>query len=77
MIAKQLTHLLIRKMFANHEVSEIIITNKDKLFTLTFYKELRKFLKMNKEIFTTFHSQTDEQIKKMNQILKTYLRIYT
>ena len=47
-------------MFADHEISKIIIINKDKLFTLTFHKELRNFLKMNERMFITFHSQINE-----------------
>ena len=53
-------------MFANYEISKIIIINKDKLFTLTFYKKLKKSLKINEEMFTTFYFQTNKQIKKMN-----------
>ena len=59
-IIKQLTHLLIREVFTNYEISKIIIINKNKLFTLTFYKKLKKALKMNEKIFTIFHSQINE-----------------
>ena len=53
-------YLLIREMFADHEISKIIIINKDKLFISTFYKKLKKFLKINKKMFTTFYSQINE-----------------
>ena len=43
---KQLTHLLIREIFANYDISKQIITNKNKLFTLTFHKKLQKSLKI-------------------------------
>ena len=71
-----MTHLLIKEMFADYEILKIIITNKDKLFISTFYKELRKSLKINEKMFITFHSQINKQIEKINQILKTYLKIY-
>ena len=53
---KQLTYLLIKKVFANYNVSKQIITNRDKLFISTFHKKLRKFLKILKKMLTTFYS---------------------
>lgn len=48
MIIKQLTHLLIKEIFADYKIPKTIIINKDKLFISTFHKELRKSLKINK-----------------------------
>ena len=33
-------------------------------------------LDIKRKMFTAFHSQTDEQIKRLNQTLKQYLRTY-
>ena len=39
-------------------------------------KELTQTLEIEQAISTSFHLQTDEQTKKMNQTLKIYFRIY-
>lgn len=77
MTIEQLIHLLIKEVFANHDVFKQIITDKNKLFTLTFQKKLRKSLKIQKGMFIAFHSQTDDQTKRINQTLKTYFKIFT
>ena len=33
-------------------------------------------LKIRKKMFITFHLQTNEQTKRLNEILKQYLRTY-
>ena len=74
--SKQLRYLLIKKIFTNHEISEKIISDRDKLFTSTFFDKIRNALEIKEEISTIFHSQIDEQTKRINQTLETYLRIY-
>ena len=66
MTVEQLAHLLIKKIFSDHDVLEQIITNRDKLFMLTFYKKLRKLLKIQKDISIIFHSQMNDQTKRIN-----------
>ncbi len=74
--AKDLTYTFLRTIVANHELSDEIISNKDKLFTLKFWKSLMNQLEIHHKLSTAYHSQTNEQIKRMNQTLKQYLRCY-
>ena len=74
--AEDLTYTFLRTIVANHELSDEIILNRDKLFTLKFWKFLMNQLEIHHKLSTAYHSQIDEQMKRMNQTLKQYLRCY-
>jgi len=74
--AKDLTYTFLRMIVANHDLSDEIILNRNKLFTLKFWKLLVNQLKIHLKLSTTYHSQMNKQMKRMNQILKQYLRCY-
>ncbi len=58
--AEDLTYTFLRMIVANHELSDEIISNKDKLFTLKFWKLLMNQLEIHHELFTTYHLQMNE-----------------
>ena len=74
--AEDLTYMFLRMIVTNHELSDEIISNRDKLFTLKFWKSLMNQLKIHHKLFTTYYLQMNEQMKRMNQTLKQYLRCY-
>ena len=73
---EQLTYVLIKELMITEEMSEFIVFNRDKLFVLKFWTILIIKLDIKKKMFTAFYSQTDEQIERLNQTLKQYLRAY-
>jgi len=74
--AKDLIYIFLRMIVANHELSDKIILNRNKLFTLKFWKFLMNQLEIHHKLSTVYHLQTNEQMKRMNQTLKQYLRCY-
>ncbi len=74
--AEDLAYTFLRMIIANHELSDEIILNKDKLFTLKFWKLLMNQLEIHHKLFTAYHLQMNKQMKRMNQTLKQYLRCY-
>jgi len=74
--AKDLTYMFLRMIVANHDLSDEIISNRDKLFTLKFWKSLVNQLEIHHKLSITYYSQMNEQMKRMNQTLKQYLRCY-
>jgi len=74
--AEDLTYTFLRMIVANHELSDEIISNRNKLFTSKFWKSLMNQLEIHHKLFTAYHSQMNEQMKRMNQTLKQYLRCY-
>ena len=53
-----------------------IISDHNPRFTATFTKELCHILKVDQNISTAYHPQTDGQSEHTNQCLKQYLRIF-
>jgi len=74
--AEDLIYTFLRMIVANHELSDEIISNRDKLFTSKFWKFLINQLEIHHKLSTAYHLQTNEQMKRMNQTLKQYLRCY-
>ncbi len=74
--AKDLTYTFLRMIVANHDLSDEIISNRNKLFTLKFWKSLVNQLEIHHKLSTAYYSQMNEQMKRMNQTLKQYLRCY-
>ncbi len=58
--AEDLTYTFLRIIVANHELSDEVILNRDKLFTLKFWKSLMNQLEIHHKLFTTYHLQMNE-----------------
>ncbi len=58
--AKDLTYTFLRMIVANHELSDKIISNRDKLFTSKFWKFLVNQLEIHHKLSTAYHLQTNE-----------------
>ena len=69
-------YIVLDKLIKYHELSKKIINDKDKLFIFNYWKTLILLLNVKFKFFTTYHSKIDHQTKRMNQILKQYLRHY-
>jgi transposase InsO family protein len=53
-----------------------IISDRDKLFTSSFWKTLIATLGIKLKLSIAFHPTTDGQTERMNQTLEVYLRHY-
>jgi hypothetical protein len=73
---KKFNTLFLKQIATYKKISKVIISNKNKLFTFKFWKELTETLNIKRKMFTIFHSQTNKQTKTLNQTLKQYLRMY-
>jgi hypothetical protein len=68
--------LLDRLLIANWDISEKIISNRDSKFISDFWKILFSKLDTKLLMSTAYHSQTDEQSKRTNQIVEIALRFF-
>ena len=76
MIAENLVEILIRKIIRFHDFSSSITTDRNSVFTSKYHDALCYALKIKLKLFTTYHSQTDDQTKRQNSIMKQYLKIF-
>jgi len=73
-IAQDITQLFLDHFYKFHGLPAVIVTDRDKIFTNVFWKELFKKLGVRMLMSTAYHPQTDGQTERVNQCLETYLR---
>jgi hypothetical protein len=70
------TRLLINFVWKLHELSSIIVFDRESQFVSLVWKIICKILKINVKLSIAFHSETDDQSEIANQKMKRYLRNY-
>jgi hypothetical protein len=68
--------LLIDHVWKLHELSSIIIFDRDSQFISLIWKKMCQMLKINVKLSTAFQLKTDKQSEIANQKIKRYLRNY-
>ena len=58
--------MLIKKIFRLHELSTSIMFDRGPQFVTTIWKSFCKKLNIQIKLFTTFHSETNEQTERNN-----------
>ena len=59
-----------------HRILRKILSNREPQFTLKFIEELTKALRTKRQLSTAYHPQTDKQIERINQKIRTFLQHY-
>ena len=59
-----------------HGIPHKIISDRDSIFTSSFWRELQGALGTKLNLSTTYHPQTDGQTERVNQVLEDMLRMY-
>jgi hypothetical protein len=72
--ASSVAQVFFNNVVKLHGVPRTILSDKDKVFTNTFWKELFRLLDTQLCMSSSYHDQTDGQSKRVNQCLETYLR---
>jgi len=74
--AEELAQLFRDNIWKLHGLPNSIISDRGPQFAAGIMKELNQMLGIDTKLSTAFHPQTDEQIKRMNQELEQYLRMF-
>ena len=74
--AEQLGFIILDRLIRYYGIPEVLISDRDKLFTSNYQKTLMPLLGTKLKMSTAFHPTTDGQTKRTNQILEQYLRHY-
>ncbi len=63
-------------IWKHHELSDSIVLNHETQFISHFWDELCTRLKIQARLSTAFHSEMNDQIENINNVLKQYLRVF-
>ena len=69
-------HLLTRLLLLNWGLPQAIISDRDRKFVEQLWQQILKLLNVDLLYFTVWHSQTDEQFEKSNEIVEIALRYF-
>ena len=64
---EQLEMIILNKLIRYHEVSESMISNKNKFFTFNYWKTLISLLNTKLRMSIVYHFQTNNQTERTNQ----------
>lgn len=74
--ALKVAKLYMDNIFKLHGLPEAIVSDRDKVFTSSLWKELFKLAGTNLQMSTAYRPQTDGQTERVNQCLEGYLRCF-
>ncbi len=63
-------------IWKHHDLLEFFIFNRDTQFIFNVWKHMCKMLKINAKLSMMYHSEIDDQIKKVNAVMKHYLQVF-
>jgi hypothetical protein len=72
----KLVELYMSKIVCLHGVPNKIISDRGSQFTFKFWEKLHESMDIKLNFSSAYHSQTDEQTERTNQILEDMLRAY-
>uniref|UniRef100_A0A6M2FAR0 Integrase catalytic domain-containing protein n=1 Tax=Populus davidiana TaxID=266767 RepID=A0A6M2FAR0_9ROSI len=72
--AQEVAKFFLDHIYKFHGLPAMILTDRDRVFTSLFWRELFRHLGVKLLLSTFYHPQTDGQTERVNQCLETYLR---
>jgi hypothetical protein len=75
-IIKNLAYIFLKIIVANYSALEEMISDRNKLFISRFWKAFIVLLGIKQKLLISFYTQTDNQTKRINQIIEIYFYCY-
>jgi hypothetical protein len=72
--AQTVVNLVLDNIFKLHGLPEVIISDKDPIFTSSIWQSLFKAMEVKLHMSSAYHPRTDDQTKRVNRCLENSLR---
>ena len=72
--ALQVAQVFINNIYRLHGLPQVIVSDRDRIFTSTLWKELFRLSDTALHMSSSYHPQSDGQTERLNQCLESYLR---
>jgi len=63
-------------VWKHHDLLEFFMSDQDTQFIFDVWKHMCKMLKINIKLLTMYYSEIDNQIERINAVMKHYLRVF-
>lgn len=74
--ATKIAQIYLDNIYKLHGMPQSIISDRDNIFTSTFWQALFKLTNTNLCMSSAYHPQSDGRTKRVNQCLETFLRCF-
>jgi hypothetical protein len=68
--------LFLDSVYKLHGLPQSIVSNRDKIFTSLFWRELFRLAHVQLRLSSAYHPQSDGQSERVNQCMETFLRCF-
>jgi hypothetical protein len=76
-IAESVAHAFFSDIVRLHGMPQSNVSDRDPIFTSTFWSELMRLTGIRQHMFSAFHLQSDGQTETANRVIGMYLRCFT
>lgn len=74
--ALSVAKLYMQHVYHLHGLPQSIISNRDRIFTSSFWQELFRLAGVTLRMSSAYHPQSDGQTERVNQCMETFLRCF-
>jgi hypothetical protein len=71
--AQHVAKVFLNHIYKLHGLPLVITSDRDRIFTSTFWKELFRATDVSLQISSSYHPQSDGQTERLNQTMETFL----